>query len=46
MSLLDINNLSVRFGDATAVPVVDGLDLCVEKAKYWRLLASPAPESR
>ncbi|WP_240442938.1 hypothetical protein, partial [Pseudomonas aeruginosa] len=26
MSLLDIKNLSVRFGDPTAVPVVDGLD--------------------
>ena len=31
MSLLEINNLSVRFGDANAVPVVDGLDLKVDK---------------
>lgn len=31
MSLLDIRNLSVRFGAADAVPVVDGLDLSVEK---------------
>lgn len=29
MSLLDIRNLSVRFGAADAVPVVDGLDLSV-----------------
>lgn len=27
MSLLEIKNLNVRFGDKTAVPVVDGLDL-------------------
>ena len=30
MSLLQINNLNVRFGDANAVPVVDGLDLNVD----------------
>ena len=29
MSLLDIKNLCVRFGDLSAVPVVDGLDLQV-----------------
>ena len=33
MSLLDIKNLSVRFGDATAIPVVDGLDLSVDKGE-------------
>ncbi|MGK9067314.1 ABC transporter ATP-binding protein [Stutzerimonas chloritidismutans] len=31
MSLLDIRNLSVRFGDAGAPPVVDGLDLRVDR---------------
>ena len=33
MSLLDIRNLSVRFGSADAVPVVDGLALSVEKGE-------------
>ena len=43
MSLLEIKNLNVRFGDANAVPVVDGLSLSVDKAKYWPLSVSPAP---
>ncbi|MCZ4322031.1 ABC transporter ATP-binding protein [Pseudomonas anguilliseptica] len=38
MSLLDIKNLSVRFGDATAIPVVDGLDLCVEKGEVLAIV--------
>jgi dipeptide transport system ATP-binding protein len=38
MSLLDIKNLSVRFGDATATPVVDGLDLCVEKGEVLAIV--------
>mgnify|MGYP006170652041 CR=1 FL=1 len=38
MSLLQINNLSVRFGDATAVPVVDGLDLSVEKGEVLAIV--------
>nr|BFE91481.1 hypothetical protein GCM10020185_20170 [Pseudomonas brassicacearum subsp. brassicacearum] len=43
MSLLEIKNLNVRFGDATAVPVVDGLDLTVEKkAKSWPSSANRA----
>ena len=46
MSLLDIKNLSVRFGDTTAVPVVDGLDLSVDKGGCWPSSASPAPASR
>ena len=33
MSLLEIKNLNVRFGDATAVPVVDGLDISVDKGE-------------
>ncbi len=38
MSLLDIKNLSVRFGDATAVPVVDGLDLSVAKGEVLAIV--------
>ena len=38
MSLLDIKNLSVRFGDATAIPVVDGLDLSVEKGEVLAIV--------
>ncbi|MDX1299183.1 MAG: ABC transporter ATP-binding protein [Pseudomonas sp.] len=38
MSLLDIKNLSVRFGDATAVPVVDGLDLRIEKGEVLAIV--------
>ncbi|MEK1906902.1 MAG: ABC transporter ATP-binding protein [Pseudomonas sp.] len=38
MSLLDIRNLSVRFGDATAVPVVDGLDLSVDKGEVLAIV--------
>ena len=38
MSLLDISNLSVRFGDASAVPVVDGLDLHVDKGEVLAIV--------
>ncbi len=38
MSLLNIKNLSVRFGDANAVPVVDGLDLSVEKGEVLAIV--------
>lgn len=38
MSLLDINNLSVRFGDANAVPVVDGLDLSLAKGEVLAIV--------
>ncbi|MBB2495462.1 ABC transporter ATP-binding protein [Aquipseudomonas ullengensis] len=38
MSLLDIRNLSVHFGDATAVPVVDGLDLSVDKGEVLAIV--------
>lgn len=38
MSLLHIKNLSVRFGDASAVPVVDGLDLSVEKGEVLAIV--------
>ncbi len=38
MSLLDIKNLSVRFGDANAVPVVDGLDLQVDKGEVLAIV--------
>lgn len=38
MSLLQINNLNVRFGDAKAVPVVDGLDLSVEKGEVLAIV--------
>ncbi|WP_070884377.1 ABC transporter ATP-binding protein [Pseudomonas argentinensis] len=38
MSLLEIDNLSVRFGDANAVPVVDGLDLKVDKGEVLAIV--------
>ena len=38
MSLLQIRNLNVRFGDATAVPVVDGLDLSVDKGEVLAIV--------
>lgn len=38
MSLLDIQNLSVRFGDANAIPVVDGLDLSVDKGEVLAIV--------
>jgi len=38
MSLLEINKLSVRFGDANAVPVVDGLDLKVDKGEVLAIV--------
>ncbi|BAN46723.1 ABC transporter ATP-binding protein [Metapseudomonas resinovorans] len=38
MSLLDIKNLSVRFGDADAVPVVDGLDISVNKGEVLAIV--------
>ncbi|MHA6492558.1 ABC transporter ATP-binding protein [Pseudomonas borbori] len=38
MSLLDIKNLSVRFGDANAVPVVDGLDLQVNAGEVLAIV--------
>jgi dipeptide transport system ATP-binding protein len=38
MSLLKIKNLSVRFGDAKAVPVVDGLDLTVDKGEVLAIV--------
>lgn len=38
MSLLNIKNLSVRFGDANAVPVVDGLDLSVDKGEVLAIV--------
>jgi dipeptide transport system ATP-binding protein len=38
MSLLEIKNLNVRFGDAKAVPVVDGLDLNVEKGEVLAIV--------
>ncbi|MBU0807192.1 MAG: ABC transporter ATP-binding protein [Gammaproteobacteria bacterium] len=38
MSLLDIKNLSVRFGGADAVPVVDGLDLSVAKGEVLAIV--------
>ncbi|WP_263142572.1 oligopeptide/dipeptide ABC transporter ATP-binding protein [Pseudomonas sp. RIT-PI-AD] len=38
MSLLDIKNLSVRFGDAHAVPVVDGLDLSVNEGEVLAIV--------
>lgn len=36
MSLLNIRNLSVRFG--SAMPVVDGLDLCVDKGEVLAIV--------
>lgn len=38
MSLLEIKNLSVRFGDASAVPVVDGLDLTVDRGQVLAIV--------
>ena len=38
MSLLDLRNLSVRFGDQNAVPVVDGLDLSVDKGEVLAIV--------
>ena len=38
MSLLEIKNLNVRFGDATAVPVVDGLSLSVDKGEVLAIV--------
>ncbi|WP_422910263.1 ABC transporter ATP-binding protein [Pseudomonas sp. MAC6] len=38
MSLLDIKNLSVRFGGTSAIPVVDGLDLSVEKGEVLAIV--------
>lgn len=38
MSLLEIRNLSVRFGDDDAPPVVDGLDLCVDKGEVLAIV--------
>ncbi|MES2820715.1 MAG: ABC transporter ATP-binding protein [Pseudomonadota bacterium] len=38
MSLLEIKNLSVRFGDANAVPVVDGLDLRVDAGEVLAIV--------
>jgi dipeptide transport system ATP-binding protein len=38
MALLEINNLSVRFGDAQAVPVVDGLSLSVDKGEVLAIV--------
>ncbi len=38
MPLLEINNLNVRFGDATATPVVDGLDLAVDKGEVLAIV--------
>jgi dipeptide transport system ATP-binding protein len=38
MSLLEIRNLSVRFGGADAVPVVDGLDLSVDRGEVLAIV--------
>ena len=38
MSLLNIKNLSVRFGDANAVPVVDGLDIEVNEGEVLAIV--------
>ena len=38
MSLLDIRNLSVRFGAADAIPVVDGLDLSVDEGEVLAIV--------
>jgi len=38
MSLLEMKNLNVRFGDANATPVVDGLDLRVEKGEVLAIV--------
>ena len=42
MSLLQINNLNVRFGDASAVPVVDGLDLAVDAGEIVAIVSLPS----
>ncbi|GFM89231.1 ABC transporter ATP-binding protein [Pseudomonas cichorii] len=38
MSLLQIQNLNVRFGDSKAVPVVDGLSLSVERGEVMAIV--------
>lgn len=38
MSLLEIKNLNVRFGDKNAVPVVDGLDICVDNGEVLAIV--------
>jgi dipeptide transport system ATP-binding protein len=38
MNLLEIKNLSVRFGGADSVPVVDGLDLSVNKGEVLAIV--------
>ena len=38
MSLLEIKNLNVRFGDAKGTPVVDGLDLSVDKGEVLAIV--------
>jgi dipeptide transport system ATP-binding protein len=38
MSLLDIRNLSVRFGDHNAIPVVDGLDLSLDRGEVLAIV--------
>lgn len=38
MALLEIKNLSVRFGDKNAVPVVDGLNLSVERGEVLAIV--------
>ena len=38
MPLLQIKNLNVRFGDANATPVVDGLDLAVDKGEVLAIV--------
>ncbi|NAS62654.1 dipeptide ABC transporter ATP-binding protein DppD, partial [Pseudomonas syringae pv. actinidiae] len=38
MSLLEIKNLNVRFGDAKAVPVVDGLSLSVDRGEVLAIV--------
>jgi dipeptide transport system ATP-binding protein len=38
MPLLEIKNLNVRFGDATATPVVDGLDLAVDRGEVLAIV--------
>jgi len=43
MSLLEIKNLNVRFGDKNAVPVVDGLDLKVDKGEVLAIIEFQFP---
>ena len=38
MSLLEIKNVNVRFGDKNATPVVDGLDLQVDKGEVLAIV--------